>query len=136
MVRPMLVNFIRENFMDRGFTQKLVENILDNTKIIKDPGRELTYMLTETNTWENGKNINMMDGEFKHMLMEIHTLENGKKISTMLQTTNMDAMERVLTHTLTETHTLENGKRAYDMVRELLRMQTEKLKKVFGKKIN
>ena len=49
-----MIYFIMENLTDKGFSRRLVENILDNIKIIKDTGRELTYMLTETNTWEDG----------------------------------------------------------------------------------
>ena len=77
-----------------------------------------------------------MERVHTHMPTGTHTLENGKKINTMDETINANAMERVHTHMPTAIHTLENGKKVYDMGKELLRMQTEKLKKVFGKKIN
>ena len=50
----MLGNFIRVNFTDKGFSQKLAENMLDNIKIIKDMDRELIHMPTEINTLESG----------------------------------------------------------------------------------
>ena len=77
-----------------------------------------------------------MEKELTYMLTEINKLENGKKLNITNQTTNVDAMERVLIHMSTETNMLENGKKVYDMGKELLRIQTGKLKRVFGKKIN
>ena len=71
-----------------------------------------------------------------HTLTETYTLGNGKKINTILPTINVDVMDKVLTHMLTEIFMLENGKKVYDMVKELLHMQMEELKRAFGKKIN
>ena len=45
-------------------------------------------------------------------------------------------MDKVLTHMLTEIFMLESGKKVYDMEKELLQIQMEKLKRAFGKKIN
>jgi len=42
-------------------------------------------------------------------------------------------MKWVLIHMLTKTNMLENGKKVYDMEKELLRMQTEKLKRELEK---
>ena len=54
----------------------------------------------------------------------------------MLPTINLNVMDMVLTHTLTEIFMLESGKKVYDMEKELLQIQMEKLKRAFGKKIN
>ncbi len=65
--------------MEKEFSQKMVENILDNIKTIRDMDMGLTDMLTETHMLDNGKNINMMVKEFIHTLTETHTLEIGKE---------------------------------------------------------
>ena len=132
----MLVNFIKGNPTDKEPLRTRVENMLVNGNMVNNTDRELTHTLTEISTLENGKKVNIMEKELTYMLTEINTLENGKKLNITNQTTNVDAMERVLIHMSTETNMLENGKKVYDMVKELLPMQTEKLKKVFGKKIN
>ena len=78
----------------------------------------------------------MLDMVLTHKLTETYTLGNGKKINTMLPTINVNVMDKVLTHMLTEIFMLESGKKVYDMEKELLHIQMEKLKRAFGKKIN
>ena len=68
--RNILVNFIRENFMDKEYSDTKVENMLDNIKIIKDTDKELIHMLTETNMLENGKSINITEKVLTYTLME------------------------------------------------------------------
>ena len=110
MVENMLVNFIRESFTGMELTHKMVENMWDNIKIIKDTVKELTHMLMEINTLGNGKNINTMGKAFTYMPTEINMLENGKSTNTM---------EKELIYILMEINTLENGKRTNILLRTI-----------------
>ena len=83
--RNILVNFIKENFMDKEYSDTKVENMSDNIKIIKDTDKELIHMLTETNMLENGKNINIMEKVPTYTPTETNTSENGKKMNILLQ---------------------------------------------------
>ena len=132
----MSVNFIRGNPTDRELLHMLVENMLVSGNMVNNMVKELTHTLTETNTLENGKKVNIMEKEHTYTLMEASTLGNGKKVNITNQTTNVDAMEWVLIYMPMETSTLGNGKKVYGMEKEFLPMQMEKLKRVFGKKIN
>ena len=81
----MLVNFLTENFTDKEYLRTKVENMLVNTKIIKDMDRELIHMPMEINMLVNGKNINIMGKVRIYIQTMINTLESGKKTNIIPQ---------------------------------------------------
>ena len=122
--------------MDKEHFYMLTENMLVSGKKVNNTDRELTHTQMETSMSENGKEANIMEKELTHTPTGTNTLGNGKKLNITNQTINVDAMEWVLICMITETDMLGNGKEVYGMEKELLYMQTEKLKRVFGRKIN
>jgi hypothetical protein len=71
----MSVSFIKESPTDKEHLNMLVENMLVNGNMVNIMEKELTYMLTE-----------------------ISTLENGKKVNITNQTISVSAMEQAFTH--------------------------------------